>query len=90
MIRKIIYISIITLLFSATVANAGATGSEDLNSKSNQNSANECFEGLMTAIYNQFTPEKAALLKRNINEINCRDNEPDISCEKRVQDNWWN
>ena len=36
MIRKIIYISIITLLFSATVANAGATGSEDLNSKSNQ------------------------------------------------------
>ena len=51
MIRKIIYISIITLLFSATVANAGSTGSEDLNSKSNQNSANECFEGVSRAMF---------------------------------------
>tara|TARA_B000000475_G_scaffold224158_1_gene187898 strand:- start:432 stop:1358 length:927 start_codon:yes stop_codon:yes gene_type:complete len=73
-----------------TKSNACINSAKKMDKTSAQNSINECFEGLMTAIYNQFTPEKAALLKRNINEINCRDNEPDISCEKRVQDNWWN
>ncbi len=51
MIRKIIYISIISLLFSVTAANAGTTGSEDLKSNSNQDSATECFEGVSRAMF---------------------------------------
>jgi len=51
MIRKKIYISVITLLFSVTTANAGTTGSEELKTNSNQNTANECFEGVSRAMF---------------------------------------
>ena len=51
MTRKIIYISIITLLLNLGAANAGSTGSEDLKSNSSKNSANECFEGLSRAMF---------------------------------------
>lgn len=71
-------------------SNACINSAKKMDKSSAENSINECFDGLMSAIYNQFAPEKAALLKRNINELNCRDNEPDISCKKRVEDTWWN
>ena len=51
MTRKIIYISIITLILNLGAANAGSTGSEDLKSNSSKNSANECFEGLSRAMF---------------------------------------
>lgn len=51
MTRKIIYISIITLILNLGVANAGSTGSENLKTNSSQNSANECFEGLSRAMF---------------------------------------
>jgi len=51
MIRKIIYISIITLILNLGAANAGSTDNEDLKSKSSQNSAGECFEGLSRAMF---------------------------------------
>lgn len=71
-------------------SNACINSAKKMENGSAEKSINECFDGLMSAIYNQFDPEKAALLKRNINELNCRDNEPDLSCKKRVEDTWWN
>ncbi len=50
MIRKILYISIMMLLLQTGQVNAGATGSEDLNS-SGKNTAKECFEGFSRAMF---------------------------------------
>ena len=44
----------------------------------------------MGAVYIKFTPPKAAQLKQIIREMNCKDNEPDASCKKRLEDGWWN
>jgi hypothetical protein len=44
----------------------------------------------MTAIYNKFTPQKTQQLQKNIRDMTCKDNEPDLSCRKRVEDSWWN
>ena len=55
-----------------------------------KNSIKQCFDELMGAIYNKFTPPKAAQLKQNIREMNCKDNEPNASCRKRIEDGWWN
>ena len=51
MIRKLIYISIFFLSLLASVANAGATGSEELKGSSSQNTADECFEGFSRAMF---------------------------------------
>jgi len=48
--RKIIYISIISLLIQTYSVNAGMTGSEELSKKSPQ-SAEECFEGFSRAMF---------------------------------------
>ena len=51
MIRKIIYISIFTLLLHTSVVSAGSTGSEELKDQSSANTTNECFEGFSRAIF---------------------------------------
>jgi len=71
-------------------SNACINSAKKMEKGSAESSITECFDGLMSAIYNQFDPVKAELLKRNIRETICRDNEPDISCKKRLEDNWWN
>ena len=53
-------------------------------------SITNCFNEIMTGIYNQFSPEKANQLKQNVSSIYCKDNEPANSCEKRNQKEWWN
>ena len=50
MIRKIIFISLFSLLLQTNIANAGATGSEEL-SKTQSDTANECFEGVSRAMF---------------------------------------
>jgi len=50
MIKKIIYLTILTLLLQLNSANAGSTDSEELKKKS-KSSANECFEGLSRAMF---------------------------------------
>tara|TARA_B100001123_G_scaffold405521_1_gene495966 strand:- start:344 stop:1150 length:807 start_codon:yes stop_codon:yes gene_type:complete len=50
MIRKIIFISLFSLLLQTNIANAGATGSEEL-SKTQSVTANECFEGVSRAMF---------------------------------------
>ena len=50
MIKKIICISVMTLLLQTSVAFSGTTGSEDL-SKSDGATANECFEGFSRAMF---------------------------------------
>tara|TARA_B110000977_G_scaffold8761_1_gene11615 strand:+ start:252 stop:1163 length:912 start_codon:yes stop_codon:yes gene_type:complete len=71
-------------------SNACINSAKKMDKISAKKSITECFNGLMTAIYNKFSPEKAESLKRNIRESICKDNEPDISCKKRLEDNWWN
>ena len=51
MIRKIIYISIFTLLLQGNIVFAGSTGSEELKGSTLNNSAEECFEGASRAIF---------------------------------------
>jgi len=51
MIRKLIYISILTLLLQTSFANAGTTGSEELSDKEQQYTAKECFEGVSRAMF---------------------------------------
>ena len=51
MIRKIIYISIFALLLQVNVANAGASGSEELKSADSRNTADECFESFSRAMF---------------------------------------
>tara|TARA_B110000971_G_C20015348_1_gene503646 strand:+ start:224 stop:1135 length:912 start_codon:yes stop_codon:yes gene_type:complete len=71
-------------------SNACINSAKKMDKDQAKRSITECFDGLMAAIYNQFDPVKVELLKRNIRETICRDNEPDISCKKRLEDNWWN
>ena len=51
MIRRLIYITIFTLLIQTTSVIAGTTGSEELSKSGSQNSANECFEGFSRAMF---------------------------------------
>ena len=51
MIRKIIYISIFTLLLQTSSVLAGTTGSEELKTSSSQASTEECFEGFSRAMF---------------------------------------
>ena len=51
MIRKIVIISILSLFLQASIANAGATGSENLSSSNKKDSASECFEGFSRAMF---------------------------------------
>ena len=51
MIRKIIYISIFTLLLQTNLVIAGTTGSEELKSSDSQDTAVECFEGFSRAMF---------------------------------------
>tara|TARA_B100000686_G_scaffold137244_1_gene144466 strand:+ start:213 stop:1022 length:810 start_codon:yes stop_codon:yes gene_type:complete len=50
MIRKFIYITVFALLLQTSPSIAGTTGSEEL-SKSNEASAEECFEGVSRAMF---------------------------------------
>ena len=49
MIRRLIYITIFTLLLQTTSVIAGTTGSEELSKSRTQDSADECFEGFSRA-----------------------------------------
>ena len=51
MIRRLIYITIFTLLLQTTSVIAGTTGSEELSKSGSQGSANECFEGFSRAMF---------------------------------------
>ena len=51
MIRKIIYITVLTFLLQASAVNAGSTGSEELKDSSSQVSAGECFEGVSRVMF---------------------------------------
>ena len=51
MIRKLIYLSVFTLLFQASVVMAGTTGSEELKDSNSQTSVDECFEGFSRAMF---------------------------------------
>ena len=48
--KKILYFSVFLLLLQVKLVNAGATGSEELQT-SNQNTAEECFEGVSRAMF---------------------------------------
>ena len=50
MIRKILYISLFSLLLQTSIANAGSTGSEELKSAT-KTTANECFEDVSRAMF---------------------------------------
>ena len=51
MIRRLIYITIFTLLLQTTSVFAGTTGSEELSKSGSQGSADECFEGFSRAMF---------------------------------------
>ena len=51
MIRKIIYISIFTLLLQTSSVLAGTTGSEELKTSGSQTATEECFEGFSRAMF---------------------------------------
>ena len=51
MIRKVVIISILSLFLQMGIANAGATGSEDLSSSNKKDSAPECFESFSRAMF---------------------------------------
>ena len=51
MIRRLIYITIFTLLLQTTSVIAGTTGSEELSKSGSQDSASECFEGFSRAMF---------------------------------------
>ena len=73
-----------------TKSNACINSAKKMKKEEAKKSIESCQQGLMQAIYNKFTPQKAQQLKKNIRDMNCKDNEPPMSCEKRVQDGWWN
>ena len=50
MIRKILYISLFSLLLQTSIGNAGSTGSEELKSAT-KTTANECFEDVSRAMF---------------------------------------
>ena len=72
-----------------TKANACVNSAKKMKKEDAKKSIESCFNGLMQAIFNKFTPQKAHQLKKNIQDMNCKDNEPRMSCEKRVQEGWW-
>ena len=51
MIRKIVYISFLTLLLQTTAVFAGSTDNEELKKKNSNSSANECFEGFSRVMF---------------------------------------
>ena len=51
MIRRLIYITIFTLLLQTTSVFADTTGSEELSKSGPQDSTNECFEGFSRAMF---------------------------------------
>ncbi len=51
MIRKIIYITVLSFLLQTSAVNAGSTGSEELKDSSSQVTASECFEGVSRAMF---------------------------------------
>ena len=51
MIRKIIYVIALTFLLQTSGANAGSTGSEELQDSGPQDTAGECFEGVSRAMF---------------------------------------
>jgi len=51
MIRRLIYITIFTLLLQTTSVIAGTTGSEELSKSGSQDTTNECFEGFSRAMF---------------------------------------
>ena len=51
MIKKLIYISIITLFLQANLAFAGSTGNEELKKSTSDDTASECFEGLSRVMF---------------------------------------
>ena len=73
-----------------TKSNACINSAKKMKKEEAIKSIESCFNGLMQAIYNKFTPQKAQQLQKNIRDMNCKDNEPEISCRKRVHDGWWN
>ena len=73
-----------------TKSNACINSAKKMDKDEAKQSITQCFDELMNAVYNKFTPAKAAQLKQNIREMNCKDNEPDNSCKKRLEDGWWN
>ena len=73
-----------------TKSNACINSAKKMKKEEAKKSIESCQQGLMQAIYNKFTPQKAQQLKKNIRDMNCKDNEPDLSCQKRVRQGWWN
>ena len=51
MIRKFAYLLILTIFLQASVVQAGSEGSENLKNSKQNNSANECFEGVSRVIF---------------------------------------
>ena len=51
MIRKFLYITVLTFLLQTGSVTAGSTGSEELKDLSTQDTANECFEGVSRAMF---------------------------------------
>jgi len=73
-----------------TKSNACINSAKKMKKAEATKSIDDCLDGLMQAIYNKFTPEKSRQLQKNIRDMNCKDNEPELSCQKRVRDGWWN
>ena len=73
-----------------TKSNACLNSAKKMKKAEAEKSITNCFNEIMTGIYNQFSPEKANQLKQNVSSIYCKDNEPANSCEKRNQKEWWN
>lgn len=73
-----------------TKSNACLNSAKKMKKAEAEKSITNCFNEIMTGIYNQFSPEKANQLKQNVSSIYCKDNEPANSCEKRNQQEWWN
>jgi hypothetical protein len=73
-----------------TKSNACINSAKKMDKDEAKISIKQCFDELMGAVYNKFTPPKAAQLKQNIREMNCKDGEPNASCRKRIEDGWWN
>jgi len=51
MIKKLIYISILSLVLQISHVSAGTTGSEDMKNVDSKNTAPECFEGVSRAMF---------------------------------------
>lgn len=49
-----------------------------------------CFNELIQGVKNKFTPEKIHQFDKNMQDINCKELEPQATCTKRIEDGWWN